>query len=144
MAIMFMASLAAGYGDGRAVDSAMRAMLLRHSVLPRCRACVVPIDPCLPPARIDYMLADAGVRFLIIKTPPSIAAEGIVTLLLRDLIAPAPIDKWEIGACPDSHSHVIYTYGACAADANNAVPLIGCLPHQVGDDWPAQGRGVHP
>jgi len=87
----------------------------------------LPLDPAYPRDRLAFMLADAGVRVLLVDQPgrdDGLAFGGTV-INLADLAdddgvpsAPAPAD-------PDSLAYVIYTSGSTGQPKGVAVPQRG-------------------
>ncbi|MGU7816360.1 amino acid adenylation domain-containing protein [Burkholderia sp. AW49-1] len=80
-------------------------------------AAYLPLDPHYPPARLSYMLRDAGARFVLVPddaTPPD--ADGVVALRVAGLLdAAGDLSEGEADAPPlpsSSLAYVIYTSGS--------------------------------
>src|SRR5262249_33919127 len=79
----------------------------------------VPLDPAYPQDRIEYVLADAGVRVLLTgqllagrverlsARAPAIRRDGEAARIAAE--NPSPVDG---GACPDNLAYVIYPSGS--------------------------------
>ncbi|HYM00220.1 MAG TPA: amino acid adenylation domain-containing protein, partial [Blastocatellia bacterium] len=82
-------------------------------------AAYLPIDPSLPPARIQFMIEDAGATVVVNqehlkKTMPATAARTVTLSRegLPDSISPDPAIYAASDAGPDNLAYVIYTSGS--------------------------------
>jgi amino acid adenylation domain-containing protein len=77
----------------------------------------LPLDPTLPPARIAYMLRDAGARVVITEQNlwPNLSGDGAEAVYLdsqSEEIGRQPDDNPQSGATLDNLAYVIYTSGS--------------------------------
>src|SRR5690606_3434665 len=93
-------------------------------------AAFVPLDPNYPKGRLDFMVADAGLRLVVGKSAllgMIDHARGDVLALDEDLDAGAlartgPLEPGERDATPDSPAYVIYTSGSTGTPKGVVVP----------------------
>jgi amino acid adenylation domain-containing protein/natural product biosynthesis luciferase-like monooxygenase protein len=93
-------------------------MIVGMLAILKAGACYVPIEPSLPPARIGYMVRDAGIRVALVTAAGRHGLDGVVTLPLDDAdgggaawrAASAAAPAVEVA--PDSLAYVMYTSGS--------------------------------
>lgn len=75
----------------------------------------VPLDPNYPSDRIDYMIADSGLKILIVDAPAPRApsTSGVRAISVPDALAAVPVaGTLTAAATPDDVAYVIYTSGS--------------------------------
>jgi amino acid adenylation domain-containing protein len=83
----------------------------------RAGAAYVPLDPAYPPARLAFMLADAGAPVLVTRRatagqlPPGVWATIDLDAAAAELAA-LPADPPDVPGSPDNLAYVIYTSGS--------------------------------
>ncbi|MFJ6610333.1 amino acid adenylation domain-containing protein [Streptomyces sp. NPDC091289] len=109
----------------------------------RAGAAYLPLDPAYPRARLDFMVADTGVR-VVVADPDDTEAFGEcltdrLTVLAPEAPGPAgpPDARWEAG--PDDPAYVIHTSGSTGTPKGVVVPHRA-LAARVG--WMRENYGI--
>ncbi len=108
----------------------------------------VPLDPALPPERLAFLIADAGIE-LLVTSEATAAVVGRIgrglprTLRLEDLEpAPAAPTLPDVSmADPDHLAYVIYTSGSTGRPKGVAVTRRGLVGNEMAE---ARGYGLSP
>ncbi|RAR75305.1 non-ribosomal peptide synthase protein (TIGR01720 family)/amino acid adenylation domain-containing protein, partial [Paracidovorax anthurii] len=104
-----------GPGDlvGVLIGRSEQAVVAMLGVL-KAGAAYVPIDPAYPAARVQYVLADAGIRTVVAAQTdlPALADPGLRVIALDGELARAGIPRLPMAVAPDSLAYVIYTSGS--------------------------------
>ena len=89
-------------------------MIVGMLAILKAGACYVPIEPSLPPARIAYMVQDAGIRVALAGAPGQPGLEDTLTVVLDEDAAWSAASSAAPGvtAAPDSLAYVMYTSGS--------------------------------
>ncbi|KQW93463.1 hypothetical protein ASC94_12560 [Massilia sp. Root418] len=93
--------------------------------------CYVPLDPALPPERLQYQLEDSGASVLLAQE--EVPWSAVIPRLALDFsLAGAPAQPWQApGALhPEQAAYVIYTSGSTGKPKGVAVPH-GALANYV-------------
>jgi amino acid adenylation domain-containing protein len=72
----------------------------------------VPLDPDYPPARLDFMLADAGARVLIARADRTDRCDAAVAVIDVAAADSGPTTRPRVRVLPDNLAYVIYTSGS--------------------------------
>jgi amino acid adenylation domain-containing protein/non-ribosomal peptide synthase protein (TIGR01720 family) len=93
--------------------------------------CYVPLDPALPPERLQYQLEDSGASVLLSREDVPWSA-AIPRLALDFSLAGAPAQPWQAPGAPhpEQAAYVIYTSGSTGKPKGVAVPH-GALANYV-------------
>lgn len=101
----------------------------------------VPLDPGAPPARIEAIIRDAGIRIVVSDAqspdwPAALARQGI-RLLARETMPRVTVPEAQ-GATPDALAYLLYTSGSTGTPKGvpqthaNALHLVGAWSRNLG------------
>jgi amino acid adenylation domain-containing protein/non-ribosomal peptide synthase protein (TIGR01720 family) len=107
-------------------------------------AAYVPIDVANPADRVRALVADAGVRILLVDTLPEWSETGVKPVVVESLVKPVSADYVQPPApAPDTLAYVIYTSGSTGkpkgvmiehgAIANSIQWRMGAYPFKPAD-----------
>jgi amino acid adenylation domain-containing protein len=88
-------------------------------------AAYVPLDPLLPAERLDYMLEDSGVQFIVTEKSflGELSAFSGMTILLEDAgWRENPSDNLSISVRPEALAYLIYTSGSTGKPKGVQIP----------------------
>ena len=99
-------------------------------------AAYVPLDPAYPPERLNFLMQDCSIQFLLSDStaamPPSpgLTVPGLTVLPVRqtlESLAESPADNLGLEVSPESAAYVIYTSGSTGQPKGVVGPHRGAL-----------------
>jgi amino acid adenylation domain-containing protein len=103
-------------------------------------AAYLPLDPSYPPERLSFMLADAGLRFVISHRAveamlPALTSDSSIKVLSLDAewttVAAQPMMAPVVHTAPDNLAYVLYTSGSTGQPKGVMIAQRGLCNHML-------------